>query len=29
MRAVATTMSASFVLTVTWGYFAAKWWLGV
>ncbi len=29
LRAVATTMSASFVLTVGWGYFAAKWWLGV
>jgi curved DNA-binding protein CbpA len=28
-RSIATTMSASFVLTVTWGYFAAKWWLGV
>jgi DnaJ-class molecular chaperone len=29
LRAAATTMSASFVLTVGWGYFAAKWWLGV
>ena len=25
----AATMSASFVLTVTWGFFAAKWLLGV
>ena len=29
LRGVAATMSASFVLTVTWGYVAAKWWLGV
>ena len=29
LRSVAATMSASFVLTVTWGYVAAKWWLGV
>ena len=29
MRSVGATMSASFVLTVTWGYVAAKWWLGV
>lgn len=29
MRSVATTMSASFVFTVSWGYVAAKWWLGV
>jgi DnaJ-class molecular chaperone len=29
VRSVATTMSASFVLTVSWGYVAAKWWLGV
>ncbi len=29
LRAAATTMSASFVLTIGWGYFAAKWWLGV
>ena len=29
LRNVAATMSASFVLTVSWGYVAAKWWLGV
>lgn len=29
LRSAMTTMSASFVLTVTWGYFAAKWLLGV
>jgi curved DNA-binding protein CbpA len=29
LRSVATTMSASFVFTVSWGYVAAKWWLGV
>jgi curved DNA-binding protein len=29
LRGAAATMSASFVLTVTWGYVAAKWWLGV
>jgi molecular chaperone DnaJ len=29
LRSVAATMSASFVLTVSWGYVAAKWWLGV
>ena len=29
VRSVATTMSASFVLTLSWGYVAAKWWLGV
>jgi DnaJ-class molecular chaperone len=29
LRSVATTMSASFVLTLSWGYVAAKWWLGV
>jgi DnaJ-class molecular chaperone len=29
LRGVATTMSASFVFTVSWGYVAAKWWLGV
>jgi DnaJ-class molecular chaperone len=28
VRSVATTMSASFVLTLSWGYVAAKWWLG-
>jgi len=29
LRSGAATMSASFVLTVSWGYVAAKWWLGV